>query len=60
VQEILYKNPRDPEPDARIKAVLVLVGTKPSYGCLPTHVAARPQEPACLHNEFAQMIELYD
>jgi hypothetical protein len=24
------------------------------------HVAARPEEAACLHNKFAQIIELYD
>jgi hypothetical protein len=63
--EILYQVPGDPEPNARIetviKAVLVLDGAKLcSIGFLPRQVAARPEEPACLHNKFAQIIELYD
>jgi phenolic acid decarboxylase len=62
--EILYQVPRDPEPDARIKtvikAVVVLDGTKLcTIGFSPRHVPTRPEEVACLHNKFAQIIELY-
>ena len=65
VQEIIYRVPGDPEPDARIetviKAVLVLDGTELcTIGYLPRHVVARPQEVERLHNKFAQIIELYE
>jgi hypothetical protein len=61
----MYQVPGDPEPDAQIeavlKAVLVLDGAELcTIRYLPRHVAARPEESACLHNKFAQIIELYD
>jgi hypothetical protein len=62
VIEVLYQVPRDQEPDARIETVIKAVqGTELcTIRFLPRHGAARPKEAACLHNKFAQIIELYD
>jgi hypothetical protein len=53
----MYQVPGDSDPDAQIetviKAVLVLDGTELcTIGYLPRHMAARPEEAACLHNKY--------